>query len=51
MRAPDGSWRAPLPKWPAIGEGHTLDRLLDLDALEPGDVVELEGLRARLGVR
>jgi hypothetical protein len=50
MRAEDGSWRAPPPSWPTIGHGHTLDRLLDLDAPTPGEIVDLAGLRARLGL-
>jgi hypothetical protein len=50
MRAPDGSWRAPPPSWPTIGDGHTLDRLLDLAEPSPGDVLDLGALRARLRV-
>lgn len=48
MRGPDG-WHQPPPPWPAIGEGFTLDRLLDLtDAASPGVVCGLGALPATL---
>lgn len=52
MRDRQGRWLQPPPPWPPPGGGieHNLDRLLDpLDGLL-GQVVELVGLRARLGL-
>lgn len=51
MRAPDGSWHAPPPPWPPIataGETMTLPRYLDLRLPQPGQVLKLAELRARL---
>jgi hypothetical protein len=31
MRDASGGWQQPPPPWPAIGRGHTLDAILDLD--------------------
>ncbi|MCB9530018.1 MAG: hypothetical protein H6701_16805 [Myxococcales bacterium] len=48
MRGPDGSWQAPPPPWPVIGEGFNLMRWVDLDdGGMPGEVLDLAGLRAR----
>lgn len=45
MRAADGSWLQPPPPWPPLGQGHTLDRFLDLAQAGPGLVLDLPGLR------
>lgn len=44
MRAADGGFHKPPPPWPPIGEGHTLETLLDFQRREPGVVVDLAGL-------
>jgi hypothetical protein len=48
MKDEHGQWRAPPPPWPAIGDGHTLPEFIDVARPFLGDVVDLEGLRARL---
>lgn len=48
MRTEDGTLHKPPPPWPPIGEGHTLEALLDLERTEPGVVVDLPGLVTRL---
>jgi len=48
MRAEDGSWRAPPPPWPPIGEGHTLGRYLDRSDDIAGEILDLPGLLARV---
>ncbi len=48
MRADDGTFQKPPPSWPLIGDGHTLDVLLDFERGEPGVVVDLPGLVACL---
>jgi hypothetical protein len=52
MRRPDGSLSAPPPPWPAIGEGHTLERYLDSEDAIAGrridSVAELRAVLARL---
>lgn len=48
MRQSDGSWQAPPPPWPVIGDGHNLMRWVDLDDHEmPGEVIDLAELRRR----
>lgn len=51
MRDQRGRWLQPPPPWPPPGGGseHNLDRLLDPGDDLLGPVVELDGLRARLG--
>lgn len=48
MRAHDGTFHKPPPPWPPIGDGHTLEALLDFERSEPGVVVDLPGLVERL---
>lgn len=48
MRTPEGEFHKPPPPWPAIGQGHTLDGLLDFERSEPGEIVDLPGLVERL---
>ena len=48
MRSDDGAFVQPPPPWAAIGEGHTLDALVDVERREPGVVVDLPGLVALL---
>jgi len=48
MRDDRGAYQAPPPAWPPIGEGHTLDRYLDLDDPIAGEVFTLDGLRLAL---
>lgn len=50
MRDRRGRYASPPPAWPTIGEGHNLDRLIDMRDGFLGEVVDLEGLRARLGI-
>ena len=42
------TWLSPPPPWPAIGEGTNLMRFIDMQADFLGEVLELEGLRARI---
>jgi hypothetical protein len=48
MRVEGGAYREPPPPWPPIGEGHTLDRYLDLADPIAGEVLSLDGLRRAL---
>jgi len=50
MRGTDGGWLSEPPPWPLIGSGHNLDRFIDMDDTFVGEVLDLPGLRARLGV-
>jgi hypothetical protein len=50
MRAPDGSWLREPPPGPCIGQGTNLMRFVDTEADFLGEVCDLAGLRARLGV-
>ncbi len=50
MRDGRGLYLSPPPAWPPIGEGHNLDRLIDMRDPFVGEVVDLDGLRERLGV-
>lgn len=50
MRHADGSWHAPPPPWPPIGEGSNLMELLDMDRSSPGEVVGLDELDERLAL-
>ncbi|MEM7158728.1 MAG: hypothetical protein AAF799_38155 [Myxococcota bacterium] len=43
-----GQARAPLPSWPAIGQGTNLMRFVDLDQAFEGEVVELPALPGAL---
>jgi hypothetical protein len=50
MRRPDGSWLRPPPEWAPPGDGGSnVARFLDLTTPFIGEVVDLAGLRARLG--
>lgn len=49
MRDPLGDWLSAPPPWPEIGDGHNLDRFLDVEDPFIGDVLDLEGLRDRIG--
>lgn len=44
------TYRAPLPPWPAIGEGTNLMRFVDLEDDVAGEVVDAMSLAGRLGV-
>lgn len=48
MRAPDGTWRAEPPPWPAIGNGHALPRFIDVEAAFIGELHDLSSLRSAL---
>jgi hypothetical protein len=48
MRRPDGSFSAPPPPWPPIGQGSNLARFIDLEQEFWGEVVELERLGDQL---
>ena len=50
MRRDDGSYLHPPPPWPEIGEGSNVARFADMDADFLGEVVDLAGLRRRLGL-
>jgi hypothetical protein len=47
MRDDDGGWLHPPPPWAPIGDGHTLDRFLDLADPIAGEVLDLDALRER----
>lgn len=48
MRRADGSWSAPPPPWPILGDGaHDLDRWIDMRDATYGVVIDLAALRAR----
>lgn len=48
MRGPDGSWQAPPPEWPCIGQGEpTLARFVDVGSPFVGEVLGLDALRER----
>jgi protein N-terminal glutamine amidohydrolase len=53
MRDADGCWQQPPPPWPAIGDGHRLDALLDFDDTSFGPWHEpaalLAGTAAQVG--
>jgi hypothetical protein len=44
MRGDDGSWLAPPPEWPLIGEGHNLPDYISTTDAPPGRVVTLAEL-------
>lgn len=44
----DGDWQRPPPPWPAIGEGHVLDALLDADDDAFGPWLDDRALRAQV---
>ena len=46
MRTKGGGFQEPPPPWPPIGEGNSLEALLDFEREEPGMVVDLPGLLA-----
>lgn len=49
MRDANGAFREPVPPWPALGVGHTLERFLDLEDPIAGEVFRSPGeLAARL---
>ena len=48
MRSQSGVWARPSPPWPRIGQGHNLERFVDLDDPFVGRVLTLEQLRQRL---
>jgi hypothetical protein len=48
MRHRSGAWRHPPPRWPRIGQGHTLPRFLALGREGPGVVTDLGGLESAL---
>jgi hypothetical protein len=50
MRTPDGGWQSPPPPWPCIGEGTNLMRFVDMRDDFIGQVFDLAGLRAALGL-
>lgn len=43
MRAADGTFREPPPPWPVIGDGHNLERFIDMRRSFVGEVLDLEG--------
>lgn len=47
MRRPDGSWLAPPPDWPPIGEGTNLARFIDMEHDFLGTVHDLPDLYRR----
>ena len=48
MRNPEGTWQAPPPTWPVIGEGrHALDAFVDVRDATWGVVMALEAFRQR----
>jgi len=52
MKRPDGSYRSPAPPWPAIMASPAslpLKTALDMKRPLPGEVVDLDGLIAKLG--
>ena len=52
MKRPDGSWRSPPPEWPLIQASPAsvpLKKALDLRSPSPGELVDLDGLIAKLG--
>lgn len=51
MRGPGGAFAQPPPPWETIGEGHNLDRFVDMrDSAFLGELFDLPALRRRLGV-
>jgi len=46
MRGADGHYLQPPPQWPPIGQGHNLDRCIDMNDNFGGELLNLEGLRA-----
>ncbi|HZE97952.1 MAG TPA: hypothetical protein VE981_13065 [Planctomycetota bacterium] len=46
MRGPDGAWLKPPPPWPAIGEGSTLRRFIDMSSPFVGEITDLASLKA-----
>lgn len=50
MRTASGEWLRAAPTWPPIGRGHNLHRFIDMDDRFVGAVVDLAGLRGRLGL-
>lgn len=49
MRRPGGLYQAPPPPWPTIGDGHNLERFIDMtDADFMGEIVGLQELRRRV---
>lgn len=48
MRDEDGGWQRPPPPWPAIGDGHVLDALLEPDDESFGPWLDARTLRAQV---
>jgi hypothetical protein len=44
MRATDGHWLQPPPRWRPIGQGHNLERCIDMDDDFSGELLDLDGL-------
>jgi len=51
MRDGRGGFFSDPPPWPPVGRGHNLHRLVDVRAQWIGDILDIAGLRARLGLR
>jgi hypothetical protein len=49
MRDADGRWHHPPPPWPSIGSGMNLHRYRHPSADEPGELLDWQGLRQRVG--
>lgn len=47
MKNPDGTWQAPPPSWPTLGEGHRLEAYVDVRDVSMGTAIGLEAFRAR----
>ena len=51
MKGPDGEWLQPPPAWTSPGDGHVLDRWLDLGRDEPGQLFDHQGFRGWLSAQ
>lgn len=47
MRGVDGTWQAPPPAWPCVGQGHRLDAYVDVRDVSVGTAIGLHAFRAR----